>query len=252
MIVGILGVGHLAAAMLAGLLRSGLDPSDIILSPRGRAPELSAMHGIPMVADNRDLVERADVIILAVRPADAPAAVDGLPWRQGQVLISVCAGVALSRLAVAPAQAVRAMPLTAAEINASPTACFPALAEARAVLERLGPVVVLASEADFEVATVSAAVYGWVQDLIRRTVVWSTGKGPEEQAMRQLVALTFVAAGQLIAEKAEPMEKLLGELVTPGGITELGLDVLATRGQTQAWLEACEAVLTRLTGKSLG
>lgn len=246
--VGILGVGHLAAALAAGLLRSGLEPEQLRLSPRGRARELAERHGLVVAADNRDLVDGAEVVLLAVRPADAAAAVAGLPWREGQVVISACAGVPLAGLAVAPARAVRAMPLTAAAINASPTACFPPLPAAVAVLERLGPVVALASEADFEVATVNAAVYGWAQDLIRRTAEWSADQGPQAEAMRRLVALTFVAAGRLIAEKPEPMTQLLDELVTPGGITELGLDVLAAGGQPALWQAACEAVLARLAG----
>jgi pyrroline-5-carboxylate reductase len=41
---------------------------------------------------------------------------------------------------------------------------------------------------------------------------------------------------------------MLTELVTPGGITELGLNVLDAAGQPQAWQQACEAVLKRLTG----
>jgi pyrroline-5-carboxylate reductase len=118
------------------------------------------------------------------------------------------------------------------------------------VIERLGPAIALESEADFEVATVSAAVYGWAQDLIRITSDWSAAQGGDAQAMRRLAALTFVAAGRLLAEKPEPIETLLAELVTPGGITELGLDILAARGQPDIWREACAGVLARLTDKS--
>jgi len=247
MILGILGVGHLATSMLTGLLRSGLDPAAILLSPRGKAADLAARHGFGLAADNGDLVRRAGIVLLAVRPADAPDAVAALPWRDGQVVVSVCAGVPLSRLAVAPARAVRAMPLTASEIGASPTVCFPHIEEARALLDRLGPAIALASEADFEVATVSAAVYGWAQDLIRGAAEWSAGAGLDPETARRLTALTFVAAGRQIAENGAPMDRLLQELVTPGGITERGLQVLAARGVPGAWEEACAAVLDMLT-----
>ncbi|MET3580313.1 pyrroline-5-carboxylate reductase [Mesorhizobium robiniae] len=247
MIIGILGVGHLAASMLAGFLRSGLDPAAILLSPRGKAAVLSARHGFQLAADNRDLVERSDVVVLSVRPQHAPETVAGLPWRIGQTVVSVCAGVPLSRLDVAPARAVRAMPFTASEIAASPTVYFPDVGEARAVLDRLGPSIALPSENDFEVATVSAAVYGWAQDLIRKTAEWSSAEGLDPAISRRLAAMTFVAAGQLIAEKDEPMDQMLEELVTPGGITERGLQVLSLRGVPAAWEEACVAVLDKLT-----
>ncbi|MBK3745956.1 NAD(P)-binding domain-containing protein [Paraburkholderia aspalathi] len=249
MIIGILGVGHLASTIIAGLLQSGIAPQNIILSPRGKGSELSALYGISVATDNASLVDHSDLVLLCVRPADAVMAVAGLPWRSEQILITACAGIAINCFTAAPARIVRAMPLTAAEINASPTACFPSIPEATAILERLGPVILLESEADFEVATVNAAVYGWVQDLIRQTIEWSVEKGLDEQAMRGLIAGTFVAAGRLINEKPEPIKQLLSELVTPGGITELGLEVLAAGGQSDVWHDACNAVLLRLTEK---
>ncbi len=250
MIIGFLGVGHLAAALIAGLKRAGVSPQAMLLSPRGRSAELSGRYGIDIAASSKALVARCDIIVLAVRPHDAAQAVAGLPFRAGQVLISVCAGVALAELASGPAKVVRAMPLTAAEINASPTVFFPDDGAARQLLERLGPAFALRSEREFEVATVNAAIYGWAQSLIAQSAEWCATKGTDAATMRQLVAQTFVAAGRLIAEKNDPMEHMLSELVTPGGITELGLSVLDAADQRRAWQCACEAVLDRLTGRS--
>lgn len=246
MMLGILGVGHLAASILAGLARSGVDPAQVLLSPRGRAAEMAARYGFGMAADNGDLVRRSELVLLAVRPASVSAAVSGLPWRDGQVVMSACAGISLAQIDVGPARPVRVMPVTASEIGASPTVCFPDVPEARAVLDRLGPVISVNSEAEFEIATVSAAVYGWAQEIIRLTANWSAAQGLDAATARRLAARTFVAAGALIDEKAAPMEQMLGELVTPGGITERGLHVLADAGLAQGWEAACTAVLESL------
>ncbi len=117
---------------------------------------------------------------------------------------------------------------------------------AREVLTRIGPAIALTSETEFEIATVNAAVYGWAQDLVRQSAVWAAAKGGDSATMRRLTALTFVAAGRMMAEKDAPMERILADLVTPGGITELGLKRLAAEGQPAAWTAACEAVLERL------
>jgi pyrroline-5-carboxylate reductase len=244
--IGILGVGHLAVSMVTGLVKAD-SREPILLSPRGKAKELAARHGLEICRDNQDLVDRSDIIILAVRPADAAAALEGLPWRVGQVVISVCAGVALSQFPQIPARIVRAMPLTATQINASPTVFHPDIAEARALIARLGPAIALGSEDEFEVATVNAAIYGWAQDLVRQSILWGEAQGADSRMMRQLVAQTFVAAGRMISESAEPVEAILKDLVTPGGITELGLTILDRREQPAAWQAACEAVLDRLT-----
>jgi pyrroline-5-carboxylate reductase len=245
---GVLGVGHLADAVLRGLMRAGLSPDELLLSPRGLAAELHRAYGIPLARDNADLVTRSSVVLLAVRPADAPDALHGLPWRPDHVVVSACAGVSAERLraAAAPARIVRIMPLTAAQIGASPTVVFPDDPAIRPLLDPLGPVVAVDSEEAFEVATVHAAIYGWVQDLIGRSAEWSGRQGLAPEAARRLSALTFVAAGRLVDEQPEPVPELLRSLVTPGGITELGLGVLKERGATDAWTAACDAVLARL------
>lgn len=250
MILGFLGVGHLATSVVEGLLRSGLSASQLLLSPRGKGPALAQARGLAVAADNADLVRRSDIVFLAVRPADVALAVGDLPWRAGQLVISACAGVPLAELRVAPGQAVRAMPLTASEIGASPTVFFPDNIEARRFLDRIGPSLALATEAEFEIATVNAAVYGWAQDLIRQSVDWAAMQGSDPATMRRLTALTFVAAGRIMAEKQESMDRLLSDLVTPGGITELGLASLSADGVPAAWSAASDRVLTRLRKES--
>lgn len=247
--LGIVGVGHLASSLLAGFLRAGMRAEDVLLSPRGRGPELARAHGFGLARGNGDLVARSDIVLLAVRPADAPAAVEGLGWRRRQTLLSLCAGVPIRALeAAAPAEIVRAMPLTAAEFGASPTLLHPAHPAASALLEKIGVVIPLEREIEFETATVSAAVYGWAQELIRLSADWSAAHGLPPETARALAARTFVAAGRTVAEKDAPMEALLAALTTPGGITETGLRHLREHGAPEAWEGACDAVLRKLKG----
>lgn len=249
MIIGILGVGHLGKILAEALLRAGHPPQDLLLAPRGKSRTLAEAHGMVLAESSADLVARADLVLLAVRPRDAVAAVEGLPWRAGQMLVSACAGVPLAvlRALLPPGVALhRIMPLTAASLGASPTTLFPPDAGLERLLAAFGPVIVLGSEAQFETATVSAAVYGWVQRLVQLTADWSEARGMAPEAARQLVALTTVAAGRNIADNPQPMPQLMAALVTPGGITERGLEVLEQGGALQSWLAACQAVQARL------
>lgn len=249
--IGFLGVGHLAAALIGGLLRSGLQAEAILLSKRGQGSALGERHGIRVAASNAELVDESDIVVLAVRPRDAVAALAGLPWRDGQVLASACAGVGLGLLApaVEPARAARIMPLTAAEFGASPITLVPEIAELRAVLGRLGPVIGLGSEAEFETATVGAAIYGWVQVLLEQSIDWAASRGLEKTTARTLMAATFVAAGRNVADSAAPVADLLHALVTPDGITAHGLAVLDRRAVPDGWVAACDAVFEKLTGQ---
>ncbi len=249
MVIGILGVGHLGKILVEALLAAG--ERDLLLSPRGKAADLAARHGLRLAADTAELLT-ADVVILAVRPKDAVAAVAGLPWRAGQKIASACAGVKVASLAaVLPAgvSVHRIMPLTAAAQAASPTTLFPADADLERLLSAFGPVLPLGSEAEFETATICAAAYGWIQKLVQLTAEWSVAQGMPAASARQLSALTAVAAGRNIASSSTPMDQLLLELVTPGGITDRGLDLLQDRGALAAWEEACDAVKAKLAAQ---
>ncbi|WP_226576250.1 pyrroline-5-carboxylate reductase family protein [Acuticoccus sediminis] len=250
MTLGIIGVGHLAVAVIEGLIASGMAPGDILLAPRGKGPAMADRFGVRLAADNAAVVAESGIVLLAVRPGAAADAVAGLGWRPGQRLVSACAGVPIEALqrAAPEAEVVRVMPLTAASIGASPTLVFPADPDVVALLERVGSPVPLRREDDFEVATVHAAVYGWAQALIATGAKWSAAQGLDEATARRLAARTFVAAGRMIAEQPAPMDDLIAALATPGGITEAGLRSLEQSGVPAGWEEACDVVLGRLKG----
>ncbi len=246
--LGVIGVGHLAVAMLHGLLRAGHAPRSIMLSPRGQGRHLAQTRDFALAQDNAQIVAECDLVLLAVRPDDAPGAVRGLPWRSGQVLLSACAGVPIAALEAGPAQVMRIMPITASKLGASPTLAFPDLPEARALLDAIGTTIALRSEDEFEAATVSAAMYGWAQALIRTGANWTAAHGIDADDARQLVARTFTAAGRMIAEEDAPMDEILDSLCTPGGITRQGIDHLEDKAVPEAWEGACDAILARLRG----
>lgn len=246
---GFIGVGHLAVYLLNGLARSGVKASDIILSPRGKGACLSRKHGYRLAADNADLVRQSAIVVLAVRPQQAEPALEGLPWRPGQLVVSVCAGIPLERLspAAAPAKVVRAMPITAVQVGASPTAIYPDDERVRALFAPLGGIVPLVREDDFDVATIYAAVYGWVHALIGAAADWGEANGLARETARNLSARTFLAAARMVEDEAkEPVSALVERLSTPGGITEAGMNHLYGAGVPELWKDACAVSLAHL------
>jgi pyrroline-5-carboxylate reductase len=247
--LGIIGVGHLVEALLKGLLRAGLPPADILLSPRGKGPELARGAGFALAAGNTALVAECDTVLLAVRPADAAEAVSALPWRPDQLLVSACAGVPIAALerAGVTARIVRIMPIIAAQYGVSPTLVYPVDPALAPLLDAWGSTIALEREAHFEVATTSAAIFGWVQALIGTSADWSADEGlPRDQA-RRLVAETFLAAARMVTDSDTPIPELLDSIATPGGITEAGLNQLRADHVEQSWRDACAMVLRRLS-----
>ncbi len=250
--LGIIGVGHLAEAILKGMLRAGLSATDITLSPRGAAPRLAAAHGVGLAGLNAEVVQRSTTVLLSVRPKEAAAALTGLPWQSDHVVMSACAGVPLDDLTgcAAPARVVRIMPLTAAAQGMSPTLIYPHVAQVQPFLDAIGTTIALESEDQFEAATVQAAVYGWAQALIATGANWGAAQGLDPALSRQLAAQTFMAAGRMQMDTGDSMEQTLARLCTPGGITEAGLHALEAANVPEAWEDACALVLRRLRGRT--
>ena len=249
-VIGFLGVGHIASDLVEGLVRAGMPPAGLLLSPRGRdmVATLHERHAIPVAADNAALVATSDIVVLAVRPAAVPDALRGLPWHTRQVLLSVAAGASRAALLkiAAPAAVVRAMPISAARLGASPTTLHPDEPRARALLARLGPVLPIADESVFDRATISAALYGWVHALIGDSADWLAAAGLEASQARALAAGTFAAASEMVSASEAPIEGIVDGLMTPGGITEAGCNSLQRYGVSEAWKVAFDTALARL------
>src|SRR5210317_1892623 len=156
--LGILGVGHLATYVIAGLRRAG-DQREILLSPRNaqRAQALVKEHRCVQERSNQTVVERARIILLSVRPHQLESLLEPLEFKADHLLISCVAGVSLEHLRslVGDAQVVRTLPLACAEVGEGAVPLFPEHPEARALLSQLGELVLLGSEAQFELASVA-------------------------------------------------------------------------------------------------
>ena len=249
---GIIGVGHLAGYLVEGLRRAAPD-LPIILSPRNtdHSATLAARFGAHVADSNQAVADAADLIILSTRPVDAVPACQEIAFRPGQTVVSVAAGLPLEELkpAVAPATAVRAMPISCAAINESPTLLYPDHPQARALFALLGQVHVLPDESRFTPASAIAAFYGWVYALLDETVAWTTRAGVPAQTARSLVLETVRGAADVaLAQPDQDLSSLLRALATPGGITEHGLAVLHRHQGLAAWTEALDAVLARMRG----
>lgn len=117
--VGIIGgTGWLGGAIAKAVLAKGLVPAgNLIISNRSGNHPLT-QQGACLVTDNQDLVDRSDVVIIAVRPEHfASLGINAT----GKTVISLMAGITAQAIAVqtSASAVVRAMPNAAVEIGQS-------------------------------------------------------------------------------------------------------------------------------------
>jgi pyrroline-5-carboxylate reductase len=250
MTLGVIGTGHLAGFLVRGLRRAGYG-EPIVLSPRNaaQAARLARTHDCTVAADNREVAEAAECVIVSLRPADAPSALAGLRFRPGALVISMVAGLPRARLAplLGAAELVTAMPISAAEYGESPTLLYPDHPMARQLLRHLGQVIALSDETSYTAATANAALYGWIFALMAALEAENRAQGLSDTVARQVVAGTFRAAAGVALHRAdEGLKDILAGLATEGGITAQGLEVLNEKGSLDAWRGALARISARL------
>ncbi|KXV16802.1 hypothetical protein CR51_00495 [Caballeronia megalochromosomata] len=253
--LGVLGVGDLTEKMIRGLHRSGSDTT-FLLSPRSRAraESLAQDIGCELMRDNQAVADAADVILVGVRPAQLGELAQEIVLKPGVPLISVVSGVPVSDLQrmFGAREYTRAMLSLASEINRSTVAVYPASSAAAQLLAVLGNPVLLATEREFELATVGACMNGWFYFLLHDLQQWFVQKGFAPDDARQLV-LSSVEDCVAYARYKSPsgMGEIGSSIATPGTYTAQGLDVLDKLGGNAAWKAACEHVFDQLNAKNV-
>jgi pyrroline-5-carboxylate reductase len=251
--VGILGIGAIAEAIVTGLCE-GADPATSVhLSPRSaeRARRLAARYASVHIADNNQaVVERADVVLVCVRPHDASAALSDLAFRAQQAVISVMAGVPIDALRplVAPAKViVRAIALPAVVRRSGLTAIHPQHGLARAIFDPLGGVIAIDDEPALDAlsaSTATIAAYLAYLDTISR---WLADRGiPETDATRYVAAVFGSVAETLPDAQQNDFRTLADQYATVGGLNEQFLTALRRASTFDVVDRALDDVADRL------
>src|SRR6187549_2132335 len=96
--IAVIGAGHMAGAMIGGMVKSKLLAPKRIVAARRNAEALAELQkkwGVRTSTDNKKAAAEADVIIIAVKPQMAKKVLEELAGtiRKDQLVISVMAGV---------------------------------------------------------------------------------------------------------------------------------------------------------------
>jgi pyrroline-5-carboxylate reductase len=246
MIVGFCGSGSMAGAMAHGLKSEagGLLFSD---SGSGRANELAAEVGGEAVGSNRELAARADVVVLAVKPAMLDEVAPELGG--AKVVVSLLGATSLETVAAAlpGAEVVRVMPNVGVEVRKG-VLCIagepdPAL---RAMLEGLGHVVGL-PDSQFDAATaVMGCAPAYLALAVEAIADAGVAEGLDEELARELVVETTAGTAELLRVR-HPAD-VRKAVASPGGSTEAGLEALDREGVRVAFEAAVQASLERMRG----
>ena len=257
--IAFLGGGNMASALIGGLLKKGVAASSISvveLSPAARQ-RLAARHGVRASTAPDAATQKADTLVLAVKPQDLrPAAAALAGSVRGKLVVSIAAGVrldALSRWLGGHRKLVRCMPNTPALIGAGISGLY-ALPEVsrderkrtETILGAVGEVVWLTEERLLDpVTAVSGSGPAYVFWFIEQLAESAKKMGIPADAASKLALHTVLGAARLAAGSQESPAELRKNVTSKGGTTEAALKVFDEEQLAQRFARALEAASRR-------
>ena len=258
---GFIGGGNMAEALVRGLLDGGVAPAAISVSEPlpERAEFLRSRYNVRLASDNREIISKSDVVILAVKPQVWGAVHPYLAEIASRdvLFISIMAGVSTATIEapfVEKIRVTRVMPNTPALVLAGASAICAGqhplpgdLSLTRKIFALIGKAYVLDEKLLDAVTGLSGSGPAYVFTFIEALSDAGVKQGlPREVALGR-AAQTVLGTARLLMESWEHPAVLREKVTSPGGTTIAGLHVLEQRGFRGAIMDAVEAATLRST-----
>lgn len=265
--IAFVGGGHMASALIGGLVGSGTPAASIrVVEPvEAQRQVLLERFGVQAQAVADAALQQASVIVWAVKPqlfveAAAPCA----PFVGQALQLSVMAGIRCAGIeaATGSARIVRAMPNTPALIGQGMAGLYarPGVTAAQQQLvERLfkptGRSLWVAQEADLDAVTAlsgSGPAYGFY--LIEAMVDAAQKMGLGAAQAQEMAIQTVLGAALLAQQSPLSPAQLRAQVTSKGGTTHAAITSLEADGVKEAFVRALLAAQTRARelGDALG
>lgn len=252
-VIGFIGAGNMASAMIRGLVSQGVvAPAQIWATNRSNDARLAGLRdtfGVHITRSKESLAGASAVLILAVKPPDiAGALAEAAPHvRARHLVISVAAGIPLRAVeaVLRDVPVIRAMPNTSAAVQESATAIAggrlaapPHLATAETIFRAVGDVTTVDEELLDVITGLSGSGPAYVYRLIEAMIHAGTDLGLDPSLARRLAIQTLVGAARMLEQSSEDPAELRRRVTSPGGTTMAALHALESRGFATAIHEA--------------
>jgi len=270
--IGFIGAGNMGEAMINGLIKSGLcEPAEIWASDvrEARLRQLKDTYKINITQENTEILDKADIVILAVKPQDMDGVLQGIAStfphtiKGVKLLISIAAGFPIKRIegplytsldenSKGLLPIVRVMPNTPALVLAGMAgmsgnqyARESDLSQARAILEAIGKVIEVKEEDLDAITALSGSGPAYIFYVIESLVEAGTGLGLRPSHALSLTLETIKGSVRLLEETDEAAASLRKKVTSKGGTTEAGLNVLEHHKVKTHLIDAIRAAARR-------
>jgi len=253
--VGFVGGGKMAEALASGILAKGLVTADRVTVCEllaDRRQYLADKLGVTTSEDNAAVAD-AEVVVIAVKPNAVAIVLEGLRGcvRPDQLVVSIAAGVTIATLEAGLPEGtriVRVMPNTPCLVGegAAGFACGSAATDAdAAVVEEMLGAVGRAFRLDEKLIDAVTGLSGsgpaYVYLMVEALADGGVLKGLPRDVAQALAAQTLAGAAKMVLGSGMHPGALKDAVMSPGGTTAEGINVLEQRGLRAALIAAVAA-----------
>lgn len=258
--LGFIGTGNMASAIMGGVIKNKVVAAEEIIGADLFAPgreRVKEQFGINVTANNKEVVEKAEVMILSVKPQFYADVINEIKdsIKENQIVITIAPGKTLAWLSEQfgkPVKIVRTMPNTPAMVGEGMTAACPnehiteeELAYVKTILESFSKVEIVPERLMDVVTAVSgsspAYVYMFIEAMADAAV---SGGMPRAQAYK-FAAQAVMGSAKMVLDTGKHPGELKDMVCSPAGTTIEAVRTLEERGFRSAVIEAmkvCEDI----------
>jgi pyrroline-5-carboxylate reductase len=256
--IAFVGGGNMARAILGGLLREGLPPSQVtVVEPfEATAAKLRFDFGVLTSPTASASLADATLVIWAVKPQMfCQAAEPIMPFTRKALHLSVAAGIHTDSITrwLATERVVRCMPNTPALVGQGITALFacpPVSSADKSNVERIvsstGQFLWVQEESQLDAVTaLSGSGPAYVFYFLEAMTAAGTQLGlPADQAYRLAIA-TFAGSASLAAASSDSPESLRQQVTSKGGTTHAAITSMEASNIKASFVQAMFAAASR-------
>jgi len=256
--LGFVGGGKLAGSVIRGLLlKEFCQPAQILVSEPNAATRAPLQNelGVSIANNNRHLAASAETIFLGVKPQMLLPILREIGGGVAhKVVVSLAAGIRIKNIeAATSARVMRVMTNTPSAIGRAASALAAGSRttsedreKVRAIFSAIGVAVEIDEDEIDAVTALSGSGPAFVYTVIKAFAAGGIKAGlKNEKDALQLAAQTVSGAAELALTSGKTPEELIAMVVTPGGTTAAGLQMMEQHSTAAGISVAVEAAAAR-------
>ena len=235
--LGFIGTGNIVSDVITGISKSKISYKKIIISPRNKKKAQSLKRKfkkITIAKDNQEVINNSDWVFLGVLPQVGEKILPQLKFKNKQIIISFISTLnysKLKKLIKKRLAIIRAIPMPPIRLGKGPVAIFPPNKKVKNFFNKIGITIEINNEKLSKNFWAISGTMAPFFELLNTLSKLLAKKGLNKIESQKYVVYLYSALADLAVKNVSvPLDNLVKESQTPGGLNWQGINELRKLG----------------------